>query len=535
MTLQEAHAIQRRELISLRATVARLEKQSSGLFPNEEKEALERRVRHLEQTVKTMEKRYASALAQQKLADSRSYDLELELIELKELLSSLQEENAVLRHRAETAENEVRMLNGTNKKLEKKLNTSFENSSLPSSALPFRKKVPNSRKPTGRKPGAQPGHRPHNASRLLSTAEPVYLPVPKEFLNNPDIYPTGKVITKQLVDIRVNVYVRDFIAEEYRSRTTGARMHAPFPSGMVNDVTYGASVKAFAFLLNNYYNVSIAKTRQCISDITRGVINLSTGTISNLSGEFSAATEADRAKIFSLLTHADVLYSDATVSNINGSRKAVILCTDKEQVLYQHLDHKGHDGLLQTPVKNFDGTLVHDHDRSYYSYGSSHQECIAHVLRYLVGAMENEPHLTWHRQMHSLLQKMIHTVKRHKSGVPKDKIQALTKKYEFTLSIGAREYQDTPPQKEYMDGYNLWKRLNEFQKDHLYFLSHPGVDYTNNISERGLRKFKRKQKQAVVLRSSSGGQHICDALTIIETARMQHKNIYDTVEAAFTH
>lgn len=42
-------------------------------------------------------------------------------------------------------------------------------------------------------------------------------------------------------------------------------------------------------------------------------------------------TEAERAKIFSLLNHSDVLYSDATVSNINGKRKAVILCTNKEQ------------------------------------------------------------------------------------------------------------------------------------------------------------------------------------------------------------
>lgn len=83
-----------------------------------------------------------------------------------------------------------------------------------------------------------------------------------------------------------------------------------------------------------------------------------------------------------------------------------------------------------------------------------------------------------------------------------------------------------------MDGYNLQKRLREHQTDHL-FLSHPDVDYTNNISERGLRKFKQKQKQAVVLRSDSGGQHICDALIIIETARMQHKNVYDTIESAF--
>ena len=84
-----------------------------------------------------------------------------------------------------------------------------------------------------------------------------------------------------------------------------------------------------------------------------------------------------------------------------------------------------------------------------------------------------------------------------------------------------------------MDGFNLQKRLREYQEHHLYFLKHSNVDYTNNISERELRKFKRNQKQAVVLRSDSGGQHICDAPTLNDTARMQKQNIYNVVEAAF--
>lgn len=213
-----------------------------------------------------------------------------------------------------------------------------------------------------------------------------------------------------------------------------------------------------AFLLNNYYNVSIAKTRQCISDLTNGMVTLSTGTICNLSSDFSSATESERAKIFSLLTHSDVLYSDATVSNINGTRKAVILCTDKQHVLFQHTDHKGHDGLSKTPVKNCEGVIVHDHDKSYYSYGSGHQECLAHVLRYLVGAIENEPNLTWHKQMHSLLQRMIHTAKRNRSGIPKEKIQKFTVMYEEILSKAFQEYQSNPPDKVYMDGYNLQKK-----------------------------------------------------------------------------
>ena len=101
------------------------------------------------------------------------------------------------------------------------------------------------------------------------------------------------------------------------------------------------------------------------------------------------------------------------------------------------------------------------------------------------------------------------------------------------LDTASEEYEKHPPTNDCMDGYNLYKRLRDYQDNHLYFLSHPEIDYTNNISERQLRKFKRKQKQAVVLRSDTGGQHICDALTIIETAKMQHRNSYDAVEAAF--
>lgn len=87
--------------------------------------------------------------------ESIKFDLQLELLDVKDQLKAALLENEQLRQRAEKAEAEIAMLNGTNAKLQKKLNTNFENSSLPSSAIPFRKKIPNSRKPSSRKPGAQ--------------------------------------------------------------------------------------------------------------------------------------------------------------------------------------------------------------------------------------------------------------------------------------------------------------------------------------------------------------------------------------------
>ena len=84
---------------------------------------------------------------------------------------------------------------------------------------------------------------------------------------------------------------------------------------------------------------------------------------------------------------------------------------------------------------------------------------------------------------------MIHTVKKNKAGVPKDKINLLTDKYISILDTAAEEYEKNPPAKNFMDGYNLYKRLRDYQTDHSYFLSHPEIDCTNNISERQLRKF----------------------------------------------
>ena len=186
MTLKEAHELQRRELISLRAKVARLEKQTTGLFPVEEKETLERHIRHLEQVNKTENRRHQQARAHWKLIESQKYDLELELLDVREQLEVALSENELLRQLTETAEAEVAMLNGTNAKLQKKLNTNFENSSLPSSSLPFRKKVPNNRKPSGKKTGAQNGHKAHTASKLPATKESVIIPVPDTFISNPD-------------------------------------------------------------------------------------------------------------------------------------------------------------------------------------------------------------------------------------------------------------------------------------------------------------------------------------------------------------
>jgi chromosome segregation ATPase len=100
MTLKEAYELMRKELWSLRAENKRLQKQlekhTESAFPAEEKERLERHIHHLEQVCQTSESRYQDALKSIRVAERHRQDLEMQIPDLNEQVSSLQEENAAL-------------------------------------------------------------------------------------------------------------------------------------------------------------------------------------------------------------------------------------------------------------------------------------------------------------------------------------------------------------------------------------------------------------------------------------------------------
>jgi hypothetical protein len=181
------------------------------------------------------------------------------------------------------------------------------------------------------------------------------------------------------------------------------------------------------------------------------------------------------------------------------------------------------------------GTLVHDHDLTFYNYGTAHQECTEHILRYLQDSIQNELNLHWNVQMRKLLQQMIHcrNVLDDKAKFSDDEITGFTDRYKAVLDIARKEYEYEPPCKYYMDGYNLYKRMDKFIDSHLLFLHDMNVPTTNNLSERLLRIFKRKLKQMMTFRSDDSLSYVCDCLSIIAMLRSQGKNLYQSMAEIF--
>jgi hypothetical protein len=423
---------------------------------------------------------------------------------------------------------------GRNKKLAAQLNRDFENSSLPSSMKPGRKKITNNREKTDRKPGGQPGHEGRGRKKQTPTRV-ISIPAPEEYTNDPDLRPTGRMITKQVIGLGVTLAVDEYVTEEFRKASTGQRVHAQFPPGVVNDVNCDGSVKAFVFLLNNHCFVSIDKTRDFLSDLTDGALSLSKGMISGLSREFAEKTRAEQEKAFSDLLLSPVMNTDATSAKAGGQNAHVYVCATPATAMYFAREHKGHEGVKGTPVEDHQGILVHDHDKTFCHYGSDRQECSGHGLRYLQDSMDNEPGLKWNTRMRELLREMIHC--RNSLGADDDldpgKAAGLETRYTEILNVAKEEYEYEPPSAYCKEGYNLFKRLDEYMKNHLLSLHDKRVPADNDLSERLLRNYKRKQKQAMTFRSFESLEYLCSCMGVLASLSSQNENPYKNVAAKF--
>lgn len=510
MTLKEAYEQMRREVLSLRRENAKLK---NGTYTDTDRLANEKEIRKLKQDLaKALKEKERYKALYKEYRFFGSDDSRSEILRLTKLLEEA---------------------NDTIKKLKAQMNRNHENSSVPSSQKPFHKKIKNSRVKTDRKPGAQKGHPGHKRPHMEPTAPVVVLPPSPDVISNNDFYPTGKFISKQVVDLDIRVSVTEYSAQIYRNRVTGERYHAPFPDGISNEFNYGKNVKALAFLLNNYCNVSIDKTQELIQGITDDKIILSKGLINSLSRQFSDATISERRKIYDMLLLAPSMHTDFSPGRVNGKNVQVLICTNPYETLYCFSEHKGHQGIIGTPVEEYLQTLIHDHDITFYSYGGHHQECMAHVLRYLQSAIENESELSWHKQMKNLISSVIHEAKKDRN-FSENRISEIEEEYDRILRTADSEYCLHPPGRYFMDGFNLFLRMKEYKENHLLFLKYPELEYTNNLAERGLRKFKRKFKQAVTFRSNDNVAFLCDCMSIIETRRQQGANLFDTARLAFT-
>ena len=495
-----------KELGEAHAQTVNVRKIWSGIFDdvyreaNAGKSALRKEIARLGQRILEVERQRDAAL-------ERLRDKNHELYELKTALYDAEQKAAGLMAR---------------------INKDHTNSSKPSSQSPNHKTIPNGREKSGRKPGGQKGHIHYGRKRLEPT-EVIAIPAPPAYTTNPGFKETGNTVRKQLVKLHVGVEV-----VEYHT-PTGQRVHAAFPEGLKDEVTYDGTVKAFAYLLNNECYVGIEKTRNFIKDVTGGKLHLSAGLICSLSKQFSEQTKEERDGIFRKLFSAPVMHADFTFGRMNGSQAAVMICAAGDTVLYQGRPKKGDEGVAGSPLEFYDGILISDHEAALIKHGSKNQECMAHIKRYLINSIENEKNLTWNIRMKEWIKDAVAYWNDIQDGMEEapEKVTELDRRYDEIMATAKSEYEYEPPSEYFKDGYNLYRRMAEEKERYTLFLHDPAVEPDNNLAERCARKFKRKAAQVMCFRSQDGVDRFCNGLSIIQSIKATGKNLYESVTERF--
>ena len=416
-----------------------------------------------------------------------------------------------------------------NERLKRIVNNDSGNSSLPPSSdqKPSRRvNAYNSRAKTERKVGGQLGH-----SGSTLTCEQV-----TELINSGacdhslETYgvPGGSYVTRYIVDLTIRPVIRElrFFADETGKSTLPAELNSV--------VTYGNEVKALGLALMYVGNVPINRCKALISALSKQKLNISEASLYRFAEEFARRAEPFISEIKEELLSAEVLLTDATTVTVDGIQEYIRNQSTDSAVLYTPMRTKTLEEMAQCGVMNlFAGTYVHDHETALYHFGTAHAECNAHILRYLKRASE-ETNNPWCSEMSSLLLAM-NKLKKESPSVIETQFSQFSKQYDEILKRARVQNSKHSQTFARSEERALIARLHKYKENHLLFALHPKVPFTNNMSERDLRKCKNRQKTSGGFRKQTGKQIYCTVLSLIETWKRKNLDVFGAIRTGFSH
>lgn len=416
-----------------------------------------------------------------------------------------------------------------NERLKRSINNNSSNSSLPPSTDQKPSKpanMYNSRQKLDRPPGGQKGHK---GKTLSSEKIEELLKSGKCEHHIEDFGDTArKYVSRYVVDIESRLVIREF---RIHADSHGVYSIPPELNGVV---TYGNGLKALCVALRYKGDVSLNRTTELLNDITDNQLGISEGTVSNILEAFSERCKPQIEKICETLMNSEVLYTDATSVIVNGCQEYIRNQSTPEAVLYTSMPRKSIEELKKCPIFNeYTGVLVHDHETALYRFGTGHAECGAHILRYLKKNSEETSH-SWSTEMMDFLAECNRQHKRsvEKDGIPLAKTnewQTFSDLYDALIAKGRKENSTLPFSVAKKEENTLLNRLTTYKENHLLFAQRTDVDFTNNLSERDLRKCKNRQKVSGGFRTAQGKSEFCTAKSVIETIRRTGQCVVEAI------
>lgn len=408
--------------------------------------------------------------------------------------------------------------------LASKLGLNSSNSSKPPSQDPKRPRG-SKQKAAGhkRKPGGQNGHEGTTLKKVPNPDRIEPIEIDRRTLPRGNYTPVG-FEARQVIEIQITSEVTEYRAEVLQDEA-GNQYIADFPPGVTRPVQYGASVKAQAVYMSQFQLLPYDRIRDYFAD--QCGLPLSAGSVFNFNKEAYALLGTFEAIVKRQLVKQDLLNADETGINVNGKLLWLhTLGNDLWTLFFPHEKRGGAAMKAMGVLKDFYGTLCHDHWKPYFNFPCLHALCNAHHLRELERAWEQD-NQKLAKNMMALLLEINEAVDTAGGRLTKRAAKKFRSRYRNILTRGDREcpapsdVNDKPGRIARSKSRNLLERLREFETETLRFMTDKRVPFTNNQGENDIRMTKVQQKISGCFRSFEGAQMFCRIRSYLSTCRKQ--------------
>ncbi len=467
----------------------------------------------------------------------------------EEELQALREENRILK--ALVAEllplkEQLEEAHARIKDLEDRLAQDSRTSSKPPSSDGLARRPRSSRRPSGKRPGGQPGHPGHTLCMVEQPEEVVrHRPeVCSQCGEDLSAVPGTVLERRQILDVpEIRLRAHEHQIEAIGCPSCHSTSLGSFPAFASAPVQYGPHLQALAVYLHQGQLLPTARTCEALAAICGCQISAaSLIEWSELAAERLAPTVE---RIADLIAASRLQHADETGIRVYGMLHWLhVNCTRFLTHLAWH-GSRGREAMDEIGIwPRFGGRGMHDRFVSYDAYDCAHSICGAHLLRDCAGVAQQEQQ-QWATEMQDFLLDLHEACHQwrllHLSAVPPiERDDWVARSFEI-LAAG---YAAQPPPPASSAGARTGKRKQSKAKNLLdalllraeqvlALLDDLRIPFTNNQAERDLRWAKVQQKIAGTFRSATGVTAFCCIRSYLSTMQKQGHPMLSALTAVF--
>ena len=280
------------------------------------------------------------------------------------------------------------------------------------------------------------------------------------------------------------------------------------------------------------------KVAMFLSGITGGELTPCEGYISKLQGRAAKGLRKFREDLKRALITRRIVYWDDTVIRIMTKRGCFRFYGDESIAYYTAHLHKDMESIEDDnvlPLLTADTKTMHDHNTINYNdrFHFENIECNQHLQRDCQKNSDDTCH-KWSSDLKELISKTIRernmAIEKGKGSFSEAYIKRFNRKLDQYLKAGWEENEADPGNYGASFERTLLRRIEKFRINYFLWVEDFSLPSTNNLSERGLRGVKSRQKISGQFESEKAADDYALIRTYIETCRRNSINEIDALQ-----